>query len=331
MKRVTLPLLLLFFMVACDKTGDIEPFAPAFEVYALFPPSGFGDRSYMDLVYEGIETAASDQEFTINYIIPESTGAGMEWIAGIPGLKPDHGESALIIVAGREYSPSVDSLNGSFGRHKVFLLDGGLRPQEGLATHSYRSYAPSYLAGYLSASLVKNCRAVMIGPFDAPFLSENQLGFRQGVEDAGGSVSPTVYLSSGFEGFDMIDSAYRTSQALAGSHDLIFALASGSNIGVIDALRNYPEKRYVVGIDADQSWMGLKVVTGSVVSRIDEDIREGISSFAAGSFVSGHFVRSMEDGRSDFIINTRVLGTAPVPQSLIDTAIRKEKGLFPGN
>jgi hypothetical protein len=39
----------------------------------------------------------------------------------------------------------------------------------------------------------------------------------------------------------------------------------------------------------------------------------------------------MEDGRSDFIINTRVLGTAPVPQSLIDTAIRKEKGLFPGN
>lgn len=328
MKRVILPVILSLFLASCDKTGEIEPFNPVFEVYALFPSSGFGDRSYMDLVYEGIEEAALDQEFKINYVIPESTEDGIEWIAGIAELKPDYGDSALIIIAGRQFTQAVDSLNGNYGKHKVFMLDAGIMEQEGLAMHTFRAYAPSYLAGFLSASLIKNCRAVMIGPFDAPFLSENQLGFRQGVEDAGGTVSPTVFLSTGFEGFNMIDSAYRTALSLTGNHDLIYALASGSNIGIIDAVRNFPEKRYVVGIDSDQSWMGLKVVTGSVVCRIEEDIRDGISSFASGKFLSGHVIRSLEDGRSDFIINTRVLGTAPVPQSLIDTAIRKEKGLF---
>jgi basic membrane lipoprotein Med (substrate-binding protein (PBP1-ABC) superfamily) len=329
MKRAILPVIFLLIMASCDKTIDIEPFTPAFEVYALFPASGFGDRSYMDLVYEGIEKAAVDQEFKINYVVPESTDAGIEWIAGIPELKPDYGESALIIIAGREYTRSVDSLNGNYGKHKIFMLKGGIREQDGLATHDYRAYAPSYLAGYLSASLVKNCRAVIIGPFEAPFLSEHQLGFRQGVEDAGGTVSPAVYLSTGFEGFDMIDSAYSVAGSLIRNHDLIYALASGSNIGIIDAVRNYPEKRYVVGIDSDQSWMGLKVVAGSVIFRIDDDIREGINNFAAGKFISGHIIRTLEDGRSGFLINPRVLGTAPIPQSLIETAIRKEKELIP--
>lgn len=327
MRRIILPLILLLFLISCDKTSDIEPFNPAFEVYALFPFSGFGDRSYMDRIYQGIEEAALDHEFKINYVVPETTEAGIKWIEGISQLRAEYGESALIIIAGNEYVQAVDSLDGNYGKHKVIMVTGGIREQDGLATYTYRTYAPSYLAGYLSASLVKNCRAAMIGPFDADFLLENQLGFRQGVEDAGGTVSPTVFLSTGYDGFNMIDSAYRTAASLLENHDLIYALSSGANIGIIDAVRNYPDKRYVVGLDSDQSWMGLKVVTGSVVFKREEDVREGIDNFAAGKFISGHFIRTLENTRCEFVTNPRIMGTAPIPQSLIDTAIRKEKEL----
>ena len=116
-------------------------------------------------------------------------------------------------------------------------------------------------------------------------------------------------------------------ESLIENHDLIYGLCSGSNIGIIDAARNYPGQRYVVGLDSDQSWRGLKVVTGSVVYKREDDIREGIGNFAAGKFISGHFIRTLENGRCDFVINPRVLGSAPIPKTLIDTAIRKEKDL----
>ena len=107
---------------------------------------------------------------------------------------------------------------------------------------------------------------------------------------------------------------------------MIFALATASNIGIINAARNYKGKRYVVGIDADQSWMGLTVVTASVVSLFEKDIYETIDQFSTGSFVLGSFTKTMADGRTEFLMNKQVMGSAVIPQSLVDIAVQKEKG-----
>ena len=326
MKKVLLSLTLLLFLVSCKKIEPVVPFKPFFEVYALFPASGFGDRGFMDLVYQGIEEASLVNDFRINYIVPESTEAGIEWISKIAALKSYYRSSALIIISGGEYGPAINALNGSYGPHKILYLDTGVLEQEGLATLTYRAYAPSYLAGYLSASQVKNCRAVMIEPFDSPYLKDHQAGFSDGVKDAGGTVSPTVFLSTGYDGYEMIDSAYVLTGSLLKDHELIYAMTSGSNIGIINAVRGFPEKRYVVGVDSDQSWMGLSVVTGSVVFRIEEDVKDFISLFAEGNFFSGLHQRTLADGRTEFLINTRVLGIAPIPQSQINIAIKKERG-----
>jgi basic membrane lipoprotein Med (substrate-binding protein (PBP1-ABC) superfamily) len=126
----------------------------------------------------------------------------------------------------------------------------------------------------------------------------------------------------------MPDSAYQITKTLLATNDVVFALSTGSNSGIINAARNYTEQRYVVGVDTDQSWMGLNVVTGSVVKLFGADIYEYIELFSKGNFNDGHFIRSMEDGKTEFLMNDIVMGGMKIPQELIKIAVDKENQMI---
>lgn len=324
-QKAYLLLLFIFFSTACSKEPVIEPFKPEIEITVLFPTEGIGDRGFIDIVYEGIETAKLDFNASINYVIPDSHEEELEWIRNLPNYQGKTDLPSLIIIAGSQFINPVNELDGDFGPHKIFFIGGKLYEQQGLASVIYHTYAASYIGAYLSTQLVSNCRALVVAGFNAPFFTEYIAGFKEGVVDAGGTVNSTEFLSDGFSGFEMPELAYQKTNILLLDNDLIFALSSGSNIGIINAVRNYPEQRYVIGVDADQSWMGLNVVTGSVVKLFGIDIYSYIEQFSLGNFESGNFVRKMEDGAAIFFINEIVMGGGGIPDELIETAIQKEK------
>ncbi|MFW5822514.1 MAG: BMP family ABC transporter substrate-binding protein [Tangfeifania sp.] len=326
MKRsLVILFLILVAASACNKEEELYNFIPEFEVFALFPSEGIGDRSFVDGVYEGIEKTTHHFNFKVNYIIPDSLEAGNQWISRIPELESNISPAALIIVVGSQYTAAVENLNGNFGEHFVFGLETTAAEQEKLAQVTFHTYAPSYISGYISAQKAAPCNALVVAGFDAPFLTEYIDGFNQGVLDAGGSVSPPEFVSSGFSGFEMPDSAYRLTNQLLPEHNLLFALSSGSNQGIINAARHYPEQRYVVGVDADQSWMGLTVVTGSVIKQFDKVVFNCIEQFSTGNFTSGNVVRSLEEGSTNFLMNEVVMGNTEIPEELIKNALEKEK------
>lgn len=314
---------LLMIVAGCNEE-DSGVFNPSFGVYVLLPAEGLGDRSFVDVVYEGVETAVPDFNFRVEYVIPETLEKGEEWIRNIPNLKCDLGKGALVIIAGSQFADAVNGLDGNFGPHKVLLLAGSAAEKEGLASIDYRTYGASYIGGYMSAKLIPGCRAVAIAGFDASFLTEYQAGFAQGIVDAGGTIKPPIFISSGFEGFEMPDSAYNLTTNLLPSADLIFAMSAGSNLGIINAVRNYPARRYVIGIDADQSWMGLTVVTGSVIKLFGSDIYDYIKQFSKGEFAKGSFIRTLEDQKIAFLLNKYIFGETKISETLIKTAIEKE-------
>uniref|UniRef100_UPI0032173D9F BMP family ABC transporter substrate-binding protein n=1 Tax=uncultured Draconibacterium sp. TaxID=1573823 RepID=UPI0032173D9F len=315
-------LVLLFVVSACTKKDEFDIFSPDFKVYVLLPSEGLGDRSFVDAIYEGVEAAKIDFKFSVDYIIPEDFSKGEVWINNIGDGSID--KESLIIVAGAQYTQAIESHKAGFDNHKVLFLGGKAGEANGLASITYRTYGASYIGGYLSARLKPNCRAAVIAAFDAPFLKEYQQGFTQGVIDAGGTVNPPAFISDDFSGFEMPDSAYRLTNSLLPENDLIFAMATGSNLGIINAARNYEEQRYVIGIDADQSWMGFTVVTGSVIKLFGKDIYDYINQFSRGNFSEGVFERTMDDDKTTFLINPMVLGDIEIPKSLIETAIEKE-------
>jgi len=321
-------LAILFFIIVvasgCNNEEDLYKLVPEFEVFVLFPSEGIGDRSFVDGVYEGIEKTTHQFNFRVNYIIPDSLEAGKQWISRIPELESDVAPEALIIVVGSQFTDAVQNLNGHYGEHFVLGLETTAVEQEKLAQVTFHTYAPSYISGYVSAQKAAPCKALVVAGFDAPFLAEYIEGFNQGVLDAGGNVSPPEFVSSGFSGFEMPDSAYRLTNRLLPEHNLLFALSSGSNQGIINATRDFPEQRYVVGVDADQSWMGLTVVTGSVIKLFDLVVFDYIDQFSGGNFSSGNAVHTMEDGSTTFLMNDKVLGDVAVHEELIKTAIEKE-------
>lgn len=323
--KAYLILLLVFLSTACSKEFIIESCESEFEVFVLLPAEGLGDRSFVDIVYEGVETAFVDFNFRVNYIIPEDLEEADVWIKNLPNLEGSSGLNTLVIIAGNQYENSFKALNGHFGSHKTLFINGSFDEIEGLASTTYRTYAPSYIGGYLSAQLKPNCRAMVVAGFDAPFYMDFEQGFKQGVIDAGGSIHESAYISDDFSGFAMADSAYRLTEKLLPENDLIFALACGSNMGIINAARNYSEQRYVIGLDSDQSWMGMNVVSGSVMTLLGVDIYDYIQQFSLGNFESGNFVRTMEDGATSFFINEIVMGGGGIPENLIQIAIQKEK------
>lgn len=322
--KVYIIVFLMALIVGCNQNSEFDIFKPNFEVYVLLPDGGLGDRSFADIIYEGVETSKNDFDFSINYIIPDDIAEGEEWIENIPQLSTENNEPVLIIIAGTQYQNATNNSNGQFGQHKVLLLGGTANENENLSSITYQTYAVSYIAGYLSALQKPNCRAISIAGFDAPFLSQYQHGFEQGVIDAGGTVSAPIFLSTGFDGFEMPNIAYEKTTPLLVNYDLVFAMSAGSNVGIINAARNYTEQRYVIGIDADQSWMGRTVVTGSVVKLFGIDIYEYISGFSQGEFQSGNYSRTMEEGKSSFLINANVLGNIEIPDNLLQNAIEKE-------
>jgi len=324
-QKAYLILILIFLSTACSKEIIIKSFEPEFEVFVLLPAEGIGDRSFVDIVYEGVETAFIDFNFRVNYIIPDNLEEADQWIKALTDLESENGLNTLVIIAGNQYVDGFNLLNGNFASHKILFINGSFDETEGLASTTYCTYAPSYIGAYLSAQLKAQCRAMVIAGFDAPFYVDFEQGFKQGVIDAGGSIHESAYISDDFSGFAMTDSAYCLTEKCLPENDLIFALACGSNMGIINAARNYPEQRYVIGLDSDQSWMGMNVVSGSVMTLLGIDIYDYIQAFSQGDFESGNFLRTMEDGKTMFLINDLVMGGQEIPSDLMETAIQKEK------
>jgi basic membrane lipoprotein Med (substrate-binding protein (PBP1-ABC) superfamily) len=324
MKRKIIWFLLLPWLCYGCENDDNEFFSPDFEVFVLLPAEGLGDRSFVDNIYAAIEEVKLNTNIKVNYIIPESLEKGEAWVNQMHLLKSDIRPDCLIIIAGSQYTTAIDALNGQFGSHSVLFFEGTAREQPNLAQIGNHTYAPSYIAGYLSALKSDTCKAIVLAGFDAPFLAEYIDGFHEGIIDAGGSYSPPAFVSTGFSGFEMPDSAYQIALGLLESHQLIFALATGSNQGIINAAREYVSQRYVVGVDADQSWMGYNVVTGSIIKLYLPDVEHYIEQFRKGSFKSGNFTKTQAEGRTSFLLNPLVMKTTAIPESLLQTAIQKE-------
>jgi len=327
-RYIQLLLTLLLFSCQKEEIGvyDDLNFHPLFTVNVIFPPEGLGDRSFVDEVYEGVEVAVQEISFEVDYIIPETIESGGLWLANCIQSADD---PSLIIVGGNQYTDAVNALKGNFNGHKILLLEGIGEEYNGLASVFYHTWASSYIAGYLSAQLKEHCRAASICGFNAPFLTQYVDGFEAGVTDAGGTAGSRFYIADDFSGFEMPDSAYTLTAQLTDDFELFYGLATGSNFGIINALRDCAVQKYAIGINSDQSWMGYHVVTGSVVNQFGGVILDYIRQFQNLQFQSGSYYLSLEGGYTEFVVNPLLLSQGP-DEALISRAIQKEKEYFAG-
>ena len=282
----------LLLMVGCGQQDD-----RLLHVNVLFATGGIGDRSYCDDVYAGLVRASLDTDFHLTTEAPidraEATIIFAQWTGS-----PRQGPEMIFTMAVLPESGTPCQ----FGGRHVVELDGNDGPCPGLKTVTYRSFAPSFLAGVAAMAVSPRKKASVVGGMDIAIVNEFVRGFVAGVVYAGGTVVDIQYLSKTQDGFASPDKAQAVAQQMYADVDVVFPVAGGSGMGVFEAAREAPG-RYAFGMDVDQSWLGRGVIIGSVVRRLDLSVIQAIHEEAAGEFRDGPVSLGLDEGGTDLVVN----------------------------
>lgn len=303
--RVGVCLLLVVLGLGCAP-GEEDPV----KVSVLYPSSGRGDRGVADSVFAGLTFARWRFDADILEVSPrgpEGAGVLLDTV-----LRPEQ-EPRVIIATGFEYAESLESRHCEFGGHRVVQLDASLRDCKGLASVSFRTFEPSFLAGVAAVRKSNTGRVAAIGGADLPSVRGFVDGFQAGVEYAGGTFLGPAYIGEGAEGFQNPERALELAREfVAQGADVIFPAAGASGLGVIQGFSEMARsrqgneqgaERWVIGVDSDQTTVGPRVVLGSVLKRMDLVVVRVMEGLDHGEFRSGSYELGSEERSTEFLLS----------------------------
>ena len=295
-------------IVACDDEKSPHHLI----VKIIYSPDGQGDRSFNDSAYGGLLEYKIKYNFDMVEYTPQTIEDAElkfnEWINASLSKNTEE----LIIILGSLYDDFINKENCDFGLRKVLNLDSFPNECPNLVSIRYEVFTPSFLAGVASMVVSKNKKAAIIAGMEMEAVEEFIKGYKAGVIYAGGEVTETVYLSKTADGFNMPDEAKVKAKQMFEDVDVIFPVAGGSSLGVVDAAKELDKDRslndeetekFTIGVDSDQSIRGTEVVIGSVLKRLDNSVKNVIKNLLNKEFVSGNYVYGFEENYTEFYIN----------------------------
>lgn len=298
-------LLVIFVSIngGCGSNSGVGNDADRPSVKVLYPYSGKGDRSYSDATFTGLFRAMQVVELEKLEVVPSDHDEAASILAGWLALPPERRE--LLIVASSSYADILAAGDWELGGHQLLVIDFAAPARPGLLSVAYRTFAPSFLAGLAAARVSASGKVAAIGGMDAADVNDFIFGFRAGVQQQGSQFVGPFYLASDASGFSQVAQARETALTLRAEQgvDVIFPVAGESGLGVIEAAHESDGALLAVGVDSDQSYLGPRVIIGSVVKHLDHIVFETILAAAAGTFAAGQLSLGLETSDSDFVSN----------------------------
>ena len=150
----------------------------------------------------------------------------------------------------------------------------------------FKEQEAGYLAGYAAALQLKGTPGPhvigSVGGEKQPPVDRYIAGYQAGAKAA----DPTIKLLNGYSQ-DWVDQAKCKELALqqiAAGAKVVFAVAGGCGLGVLDAAKE--EKVWAIGVDADQGYLGKQVLT-SALKKVDQSVFLTVQDVQDGTFKGG--------------------------------------------
>lgn len=273
-----------FLLVSCNDDDDVQKDdAVQKGVIVLFSPNGLGDLGYNDLIMRGTQLVHKERtDCTIQFRSPQTMDEAetvfTEWLER--RLSVESGEKSLLVLASVEYLKMVQrelaARRGDMTNKAILLFETDeTLPYSQVYTFKINMYGASYLAGITAAALGMETPIVMLGSAtDVPVRTASD-GFADGYCELTGKTVPVDAFANDWTGYAMSGKAYEMMAEISASHDFVFPLAGGTNLGIYRYLREHPEGPYVAGMDADQSPFCNNIV-GCVIKHIDRLVADGM-------------------------------------------------------
>lgn len=302
MLRIDLPKLLksiTAFLIASVlvSCGDF-----GFTVHVLYGEQGRGDKGINDSAFMSVLEGRDLLGATLVQWTPkdrDDAGYMLTSVLSDPLRSPNE----LIILMTDTYDDLVLQVECQFRDRKVLHLEGAETNCSKVLSVNYRMYAPAFLAGVAAVAASTTKTIAVIGGGLTNDVKDAVAGFKDGVEEAGGTAIAT-YLPPSANGFNNYDEGVRVADELyeEDNVDVIFVAAGATSLGVLEAAKKQ-SNRYVIGFDYDLSSMGEDVVLGSVVKNLGVKLIDTMTKTDSGSFNGGHKVLGLRDESVKFLVN----------------------------
>lgn len=288
-------LLTLFFSLVCILTGAATCYAQT-TVGLLLPVSGLGDSSFNDMAYAGLIQAKKHYGFDV---IREKCrdSSQQQRFAAMRRLLDR--EADIIVVNGWEFIKTVTHYAPRYPDRYFIFNDAPIDGFKNVLSTVFDQHEASFLAGALAAWTSQTGRIGFIGGKDMPVIRAFLTGYREGAQYARAGITIDVHFLSRMDqasaGFDDPALAYDRAETLyTKGADIIFSVAGLSGNGIIRAA--VKNKKFVIGVDADQDYMAKGYILTSVIKRIDRATFEALRLIFEERFTPGIHVLGLKEG-----------------------------------
>ncbi|MBV8563770.1 MAG: BMP family ABC transporter substrate-binding protein [Actinobacteria bacterium] len=198
--------------------------------------------------------------------------------------------AALVIAVGFDQADAIATVAKKYPKTHFAIVDvdqtslaGKPKNVEGIV---FTEQQVGYLAGYLSGLLEKQRggHAVIgsVGGEKQPPVDRYIAGYQAGAKAADPKVKLLNAYSQDWVAQDKCKNL--ALQQIASGANIVFQVAGGCGLGVLDAAKQ--KGVWGIGVDADQSYLGSQVLT-SAMKRVDNSVFDTVKQVLAGKFTGG--------------------------------------------
>ena len=253
--------------------------APGLKVAMITSESGLGDRSFNDMMYQGMQRAEKELGVKVNVIQPKSISEFKSTLARAAELGFD-----IIIGSSFDMIQPMQEVAAQYPKQKFGLVDVGADPiAPNVVSSVTKDWEGSFLVGVIAAKTTKTGVIGFVGGKDIPIIHRFYLGYYYGAK----TVNPKIQVLESYSG-TFTDPAAGKEYTLAlvnKKSDINFAVAGATSAGVIDAAKQ--TKTFAIGVDSNQNYLAPGSVLTSMVKRVDNQAYDMIKLVVDGKFKGG--------------------------------------------
>ncbi|MBZ9938589.1 BMP family ABC transporter substrate-binding protein [Mesorhizobium sp. BR1-1-16] len=253
--------------------------AAKLRVAMITSESGLGDRSFNDMMNEGMKKAEKDLGIEYVVIQPRSISEFQSTLARAAGQGFD-----FIVGSSFDMIKPMQAVAAAFPDQKFGLVDVGPDPvAPNVVSSVTKDWEGSFLVGVIAAKTTKTGTIGFVGGKDIPIIHRFFVGYYYGAKMADPNVNVLESYSGTFT--DPAAGKEYTLSLINQKSDINFAVAGATSAGVIDAAKE--TKTFAIGVDSNQNYLAPGSVLTSMVKRVDTQAYDMIKSVSDGSFKGG--------------------------------------------
>ncbi|WP_029423447.1 BMP family lipoprotein [Alicyclobacillus macrosporangiidus] len=270
-------------------TGNTAGAAPKvnFKVGLVTDSGGLNDHGFNHLSDEGLKKA--EQELGVTGSVVESKSESDY----VPNLQrfAQQGYN-LVIAVGFLMDQAVKQVAPQYPNTKFLIIDDPITGINNVTSAMFKTEQCGYLVGALAGLMEKrndiqglNPQNVLgvVGGQKIPPVDSYIAGFLQGVKKTDPDAKVIVKYVNSFN--DQAGGSQVAQTEIAGGADIVFQVAGGSGLGVINAAKSAGV--YAIGVDADQNYVAPNTVIVSALKGVDTATYDVIKDTLNNQFKSG--------------------------------------------